>query len=62
MGAYQSKLTAAGNYWVDTNGRIFQRADASNSLNVVSPGQIIFFITIRSSNRPYNRNYSFTIR
>ena len=35
-------LTAVGNYWVDTNGRIFQRADASNSLNVVSTGQINF--------------------
>ena len=34
--------TAVGNYWVDTNGRIFQRADASNSLNVVSTGQINF--------------------
>ena len=36
-------LTVVGNYWVDTNGRIFQRADASNSLNVVSTGQIIFY-------------------
>ena len=35
-------LTAVGNYWVDTIGRIFQRADASNSLNVVSTGQINF--------------------
>ena len=35
-------LTAVGNYWVDTNGRIFQRADASNSLNIVSTGQINF--------------------
>ena len=35
-------LTAVGNYWVDTNGRIVQRADASNSLNVVSTGQIKF--------------------
>ena len=35
-------LTAVGNYWVNTNGRIFQRADASNSLNVVSTGQINF--------------------
>ena len=35
-------LTAVGNYWVDTNGRIFQRADASNSLTVISTGQIIF--------------------
>ena len=33
-------LTVVGNYWVDTNGRIFQRADASNSLNIVSTGQI----------------------
>ena len=32
-------LTVVGNYWVDTNGRIFQRADASNSLNIVSTGQ-----------------------
>ena len=35
-------LTVVGNYWVDTNGRIFQRADASNSLNIVSTGQINF--------------------
>ena len=35
-------LTIVGNYWVDTNGRIFQRADASNSLNIVSTGQINF--------------------
>ena len=35
-------LTVVGNYWVDTNGRIFQRADASNSLNVVSTEQINF--------------------
>ena len=35
-------LTVVGNYWVDTNGRMFQRADASNSLNVVSTGQINF--------------------
>ena len=35
-------LTVVGNYWVDTNGRIFQRADASNSLNMVSTGQINF--------------------
>ena len=35
-------LTAVGNYWLDTNGRIFQRADASNSLNIVSTGQINF--------------------
>ena len=40
-------LTAVGNYWVDTSGRIFQRADASSSLNVVSTGQIVFFFTIR---------------
>ena len=33
-------LTAVGNYWVDTNGRTFQRADAFNSLTVVSTGQI----------------------
>ena len=32
-------LTVVGNYWIDTNGKIFQRADASNSLNVVSTGQ-----------------------
>ena len=35
-------LTVVDNDWVDTNGRIFQRADASNSLNVVSTGQINF--------------------
>ena len=35
-------LTVVGNYWVDANGRIFQRADASNSLDVVSTGQINF--------------------
>ena len=35
-------LTVVGNSWVDTNGRIFQRADASNPLNVVSTGQINF--------------------
>ena len=35
-------LTAVGNYWVDTTGRIFQRADAFNSLNVVSTSQISF--------------------
>ena len=35
-------LTVVGNYWVDTNGTIFQRVDASNSLNVVSTGQINF--------------------
>ena len=35
-------LTVVGNYWVDTTGRIFQRADASNSLNIVSTGQINF--------------------
>ena len=35
-------LTFVGNYWIDTNGRIFQRADASNSLNVVSTGLINF--------------------
>ena len=34
-------LTVVGNKnGVDTNGRIFQKADASNSLNVVSTGQI----------------------
>ena len=35
-------ITAVGTYWVDTNGRIFQRADAFNSLNVVSTSQINF--------------------
>ena len=35
-------LTVVGSYWVDTNGRIFQRADASNSLDIVSTGQIKF--------------------
>ena len=35
-------LTALSNYRVDTNGTIAQRADASNSLNVVSTGQINF--------------------
>ena len=35
-------LTVVGNYWVDTSGRIFQRADAFNSLNIVSTGQINF--------------------
>ena len=38
----KQNLTVVGNYWVNTNGRIFQRADASNSLNVVSTGQINF--------------------
>ena len=35
-------LTVVGNYWVDTNGTIFQRADACNSLNVVSTSQMNF--------------------
>ena len=35
-------LTVVGNYWVDTNGRIFQRTDAFNSLNVVSTSQTNF--------------------
>ena len=35
-------LTAVGTYWVDTNGRLFRRADDSNSLNVASTGQIKF--------------------
>ena len=35
-------LTAVGNYWVDTNGRTFQRANAFNSLNVVSTSQTNF--------------------
>ena len=35
-------LTVVGNSWVDTNGRSFQRADAFNSLNVVSTSQINF--------------------
>ena len=35
-------LTVVNNFWVDTSGRIFERADASNSLNVVSTQQICF--------------------
>ena len=35
-------ITPVGNYWVDTNGRIFQRADAFNSLNFVSTSPINF--------------------
>ena len=47
MGANQSKFDSCrqllGRYKrKNTNGRIFQRADASNSLNVVSTGQINF--------------------
>ena len=34
--------TAVGNYWVDTNGRFFQRADASNSLNLFQRDRLIF--------------------
>ena len=45
-------MTVVGNYWVDTNGRIFQRADASNSLNIVSTGQINFSLqTDRAADR-----------
>ena len=33
-------LTVVGNYWVNTAGRIFERADAFNSLNLVSTNQI----------------------
>ena len=35
-------LTVVGNYWVDSNRIIFQRADAFNSLNVVSTSQFNF--------------------
>ena len=34
--------TVVNNFWVDANGRIFERADAFNSLNVVSTQHINF--------------------
>ena len=45
-------LTVVGNYWVDTNGRIFQRADAFNSLNFVSTSQINFSLQTDRSADP----------
>ena len=41
-----------GNYWVDTNGRIFQRADAFNSLNVVSTSHINFSLQSDRATNP----------
>ena len=45
-------LTVVGNYWVDTNGRIFQRADAFNSLNIVSTSHINFSLQSNRSADP----------
>ena len=49
-------LTAVGNYWVDTNAIIFQRADASNSVNVVSTGQINFSLQSDRATEPTTGN------
>ena len=45
-------LKVVGNYWVDTNGRIFQRADAFNPLNFVSTSQINFSLQSNRSADP----------
>ena len=45
-------LTVVGNYWEDTNGRIIQRADASNSLNIISTGQINFLLQADKATDP----------
>ena len=45
-------LTVVGNYWVNTAGRIFERADAFNSLNVVSTNQINFSLQSNRSTDP----------
>ena len=45
-------LTAVGNYWVNTAGRIFERADALNSLNLVSTNQINFSLQSNRSADP----------
>ena len=45
-------LTAVGNYWVNTAGRIFERADAFNSLNLVSTNQINFSLQSNRSADP----------
>ena len=48
----KQNLTVVGNCWVDTNGRIFQRADAFNSLNVVSTSQINFSLQSDTATDP----------
>ena len=45
-------LTVVGNYWVNTAGRIFERADAFNSLNLVSTKQINFSLQSNRSADP----------
>ena len=45
-------LTVVGNYWVNTAGRIFERADAFNSLNLVSTNQINFSLQSNRSADP----------
>ena len=45
-------LTVVGNYWVNTAGRIFERADAFNSLNLVSTNQINFSLQPNRSADP----------
>ena len=45
-------LTVVGNYWVNTAGRIFERADAFNSLNLVSTNQINFSLQSNRSVDP----------
>ena len=45
-------LTVVGNYWVNTAGRIFERADAFNSLNLVSTNQINFSLQSNRASDP----------
>ena len=52
-------LTVVGNSWVDTNGRLFQRADAFNSFNFVSTSQLNFSLQTDRSADPTTGTIAF---
>ena len=45
-------FTVVNDFFVDTNGRIFQRADANNSMNIISTGEINFSLQSNRTTDP----------
>ena len=54
--SFQNTSTFNGDIYVNNSGRIFQRADANNSLNVISTEEINFSLQANRTTEPDNRN------